>query len=427
MRYAPQGVHRKRYGREEIKMKTAKKSYGGSSSVIIVLFAAIAVLILSYALTNRLTYLREEAQYKAFSESVSRYALEYVYRKYGIEAEIVSESGYNRKRYDSGVEMPGYIYADYTMKDQKPDGGEKEFTVYVYANIMSYAFFQNGEKLSCTDNYQLPDIEESIGERIKSAFGESVYLRMSLNGNLPLDVLYNGNNLDYILKNITGTIEGCLSDNADLGSPAVTELLGSLKGNDKLSYMFTFWNSPEILEEFADFTDSQKFRAMGQNTWYELYAPYITSFITDETDKPQTLCMSLSENCAYCYFPADIDLAFSDKSCARLTSQNAEICARDDIGIKSYMSDTEGIKPLSKSHAFESETKSGDVCIYVPLKNFEEAGITAENTAAVNLKFGGISPARTVKPQICGEYAVYVLDRYSAFMFVDISGAKAGR
>ncbi len=407
-------------------MKTAKKSSGGSSSVIIVLFAAIAVLILSFALTKRLTYLREEAQYKAFSESVSRYALEYVYRKYGIEAEIVSESEYNRRRYDHGVEFPGYIYADYTMKDRQADGGEREFTVYVYANSMSYDWFEKGENLFCTDNYQLPDIEEAVSEKIMSAFGESVFLRVSLYGRLPLDVLYNGNNLDYILKNITGTIEACLSDNADSGSPAVTELLSSLKGDGGLYYMFTFWNSPEILEEFADFTNSQKYRITGQNIWYELYAPYITSFITDETDKPQTLCMSSGENCSYCYFPANRDLSYSTQSYARLTSQKAEICPFDSIGIKNYIGDKEWIKPLSSSYSFESVSESGNVCIYVPLKNFEESGIAAENTAAVNLKFDGIAPAITVNPKICGEYAVYVLDRYSMFMIVDTGGSEAG-
>ena len=206
----------------------------------------------------------------------------------------------------------------------------------------------------------------------------------------------------------------------------MTELLGSLKGNGELYYMFTFWNSTEILEEFADFTNSQKFRTTGQNIWYELYAPYITSFITDETDKPQTLSINFDENCAYCYFPANRDLSFSSQSYARLTSQNAEICTFDSIGIKNYIDKNNWIKPLSRSYSFESASESGNVCIYVPLENFEESGIAAENTASVNLQFGGVSPVVTVKPQICGEYAVYVLDRYSMFMFVDISGSEAG-
>ncbi|MCM1577243.1 MAG: hypothetical protein NC078_00410 [Ruminococcus sp.] len=401
-------------------MKEKEKS---GSVVPIVIFAAIAVLILSFTLTKRLTYLREEAQYRAFSESLSRYALAYVYRKYGIEPETVSESEINRDRYDRGFDAPGYICADYTMKDQR----EREFTVYVRADLLDSGIFKLPQSLTCTDDYQQPDIEEAVREKIKSAFNESIYLRMSLDGDLPLDLLYNGNNLDCILQNITGVIEACIPDNADLNAlntPAVTELLESLKGNDDLYYIFTFWNSPEILEEFADHTNSQKFRSTSQNTWYELYAPYITSFITDETDKPQTLCLNDGENCAYCCFPANSSLSFAE-GYARLDSRNEEICEYDSDTFGKYVKDKAWLsKPLGKCYYLKSGSESGDICVYIPLKNFEEMGVDAENTAAVTVYTGGITNTKIVKPSICGEYAVYVMTDRSAFMLVDVTGLE---
>ena len=80
--------------------------------------SAVCIAVLAFALCNRLSHLREEAEYNAYLESISRFAKEYVLGKYGFEAEITEDEGFdNRSKWEWNKEFPGYIQARFKMTD----------------------------------------------------------------------------------------------------------------------------------------------------------------------------------------------------------------------------------------------------------------------------------------------------------------------
>lgn len=396
-----------------------KKKHSGSW-IGAVFGAAAAAVILTLALLRRLEYLREEAEYEAFIESTLRLSMEYIYGKYGFEPELPEdESDFNRKEYDMNRDWPGIFRTRFKMKEPGSEG--REFFVYTSCYLIDYfgAFaYPEAEGLCLYDFYQEEDIKDAISDKIFNAFGVKAYANMDLSGRLPY---YSGDNLDEILEELSAQIEAVFPD-ADVYSPAARELLDKLDKNNKISYTFTFFENEDILNEFVDYTSGQKYRSLTQNTWYELYAPYIKYCIKNGSTDPEDLGFTIKscDDFLYCYFPT---ASVSDDS-SRVTATALERSAVTDIfeqlGEGEWVS-----KPLSKCYRFE-DYSYGDICIYYPLEKLEQTGLETQNIGAAWFSMGGQSNNRNIaRAEICGEYAVFTLPFYKQFfMLVDNTGQE---
>lgn len=399
--------------------------------------AAVCIAVLAFALCNRLSHLREEAEYNAYLESISRFAKEYVLGKYGFEAEITEDEGFdNRSKWEWNKEFPGYIQARFKMTD--PAG--RTFFTYLQGDPLNLFgdFIYGGRELHCYDYYQEKEIGQAVADRITRAFPGGHTVNIELHGRLPY---YSGDNLDEILSGIDSTIEMVFPP-CDMSSPAAAELMQWLAENE-VHYSFLFLENEEITEKFAADKNPWENTVFCQEPLYELYAPYIRYKLTDSSSEPEEIKLSECGDFLYGYFPA-----LSNDRDFGMEIEDVEIYEFDrDLFTTAFENADEAewvSRPLSESYLFgKSSGTMNDILIYYPLEKLSQTGTDIENIGAAWVRQDGKTdvqypvgflnakteqgdnskPRGIEKARICGDYAVFRLrGNELSFMLTDISG-----
>lgn len=373
--------------------------------------AAVCIAVVAFALCSRLSHLREEAEYNAYLESISRFAKEYVLGKYGFEAEITES------RLDE-IPVAGCVQAVFAMKEQGNEG--REFQTFIHSDLVADMGPDIPRELQCYDNYQEKEIGQAVADRITKAFPGGHTVNIELYGRLPY---YSGDNLDEVTDEISAHIDMVFPP-CDMSSPAAAELMQWLAENE-VHYSFLFLENEEITEKFAADKNPWENTVFCQEPLYELYAPYIRYKLTDSSSEPEEIKLSECGDFLYGYFPSPSrGVTWYEPDIEELEiyefSKDMVAAPFENANEEEWIS-----RPLTESYRFDKTSEGfNDILVYYPLEKLSQTGTQVQDIGAAWAEHGEYLRVRGIeKAQICGDYAVFRLrGNELSFMLADISG-----